>query len=41
MSLVAHVAGVPLEEALLSLSSAGAALLVARSWLAIHWRRRR
>jgi len=40
MNLVAHVAGVPVEEALLSLSSVGGALLVARGWLALHWRRR-
>jgi len=40
MNLLAHVAGVPVEEALLSLSSVGGALLVARGWLALHWRRR-
>jgi hypothetical protein len=40
MTLFAHVAGVPVEEAVLSLSSAGAAVLAARTWLALHWRRR-
>ena len=33
MSVLAHVGGMPLEEALLSLGSAGSSLLVARVWL--------
>jgi hypothetical protein len=39
--VIAHVAGVPLEEALPSVAGAGGALLVARGWLMLHlWRRR-
>ena len=35
--MTAHVAGVPLEEALpLLLGGAGAGLLLARSWIASH-----
>ena len=41
MSLLAHVAGVPVEEALLSLGSVGASLAVARAWLVVHLRRGR
>ena len=33
MTVLAHVGGMPLEEALLSLGSAGSTLLVARVWL--------
>ena len=39
--VIAHVGGVPLEELLPSLAGAGAGLLVARAWLALHLRRRR
>ena len=37
----AHVGGVPLEETLPSITGAGAMLLVARAWLALHLRRQR
>jgi hypothetical protein len=33
MTVLAHVGGMPLEEALLSLGSAGSCLLAARVWL--------
>jgi hypothetical protein len=33
MPVLAHVGGLPLEEALLSLGSAGSCLLVARVWV--------
>jgi hypothetical protein len=36
-----HVAGVPLEEVVPTLAGAGAALAVARAWMALHLRRRR
>ena len=36
--LLAHVAGVPLEELLLPGAGAGAVLLVARVWLSLHVR---
>jgi hypothetical protein len=39
VSVLAHVAGVPVEEALLTLGSTGATLLAARAWLALRWRR--
>jgi hypothetical protein len=39
--MIAHVGGVPLEELLPSLGAATAGLLVARSWMALHLRRRR
>jgi hypothetical protein len=39
--VLAHVAGVPVEELMPSLAGAGGALLVARAWLALHLRRRR
>ena len=39
--MTAHVAGLPLEEALPALAGAGATLVVARAWLALHLRRRR
>jgi len=38
--MMAHVAGVPLEELLPSVGGAGASLLLARAWLAVHLRRR-
>jgi hypothetical protein len=39
--VIAHVGGVPLEEALPSLTGAGASLLLARAWLRLRLRRRR
>ena len=39
--MIAHVAGVPLEEALPSLTGASAVLLLARAWIGLHVRRRR
>jgi len=38
--VIAHVAGVPVEEFLPSAAGAGAGLLIARAWLALHLRRR-
>jgi hypothetical protein len=37
----AHVGGMPLEELLAPAGGAGASLLAARVWLALHLRRRR
>jgi hypothetical protein len=34
----AHVAGVPVEELIPTAAGAGAALLVARTWLSLHLR---
>jgi hypothetical protein len=39
--VLAHLGPVPLEEALPSISGAGAAMLLARAWLMLHLRRRR
>ena len=39
--MIAHVGGVPVEEAIPSVGGAGAALLLARVWLMLHLRRRR
>jgi hypothetical protein len=39
--VIAHVGGVPLEEMLPSVTSAGGALLLARGWLVLHLRCRR
>jgi hypothetical protein len=39
--VIAHVGGVPLEEALPTLAGSGIALLVVRAWLMLHLRRRR
>jgi hypothetical protein len=39
--VIAHVAGVPVEETLPALGGTGAALLLARVWLMLHLRRRR
>ncbi len=36
MTLIAHVAGVPVEELALSAAGAGAALLVARTWVSVR-----
>jgi hypothetical protein len=38
--VIAHVGGVPLEEAVPTLTGSGTALLV-RAWLMLHLRRRR
>jgi hypothetical protein len=38
--MIAHVAGVPVEEALLPLSGAGVWLLLARGWVAARLRQR-
>ena len=38
--MIAHVAGVPLEETLPALAGTSTLLLVARGWLMIHLRRR-
>jgi hypothetical protein len=37
--IVAHVAGVPVEELLPTLAGTGGMLLLARGWLALHLRR--
>jgi hypothetical protein len=39
--IVAHVAGVPVEEILPTLAGTGTGLLVARAWLTVRLRRRR
>ena len=39
--MIAHIAGVPLEELLPAASGAGAGLLAARAWIMLHVRRRR
>jgi hypothetical protein len=39
--VMAHVAGVPLEELLPMTPGAGALLLLARAWLMLHLRHRR
>ena len=39
--IIAHVGGVPVEEALPALAGTGTALLVARAWLTLRLRRRR
>jgi hypothetical protein len=38
--VIAHIGGVPVEEALLSAVGGGAGLLVARGWIMVHLRRR-
>jgi hypothetical protein len=38
--VIAHVGGVPVEEILPSVTGAGAALSLARGWLALRLRRR-
>lgn len=40
MTIFAHIGGVPVEEMIPSAAGAGAALLLARTWLAVHLRRR-
>ena len=40
--MIAHIGGLPVEEAVPSLTGAGAGLaLLARAWVIIHVRRRR
>jgi hypothetical protein len=39
--MIAHVAGVPLEELLPTAAGGAAGLLVARGWIIVHLRRRR
>jgi hypothetical protein len=39
--VIAHVAGVPMEEALLSLAGAGGGLIAARAWIMVRLRRPR
>jgi len=39
VTVIAHVAGVPVEELLAAVAGAGGMLLVARGWLALHLRR--
>jgi TRAP-type C4-dicarboxylate transport system permease large subunit len=41
MIVVAHVAGVPVEELLPTLAGPGGMLLLARAWLWMHLRRRK
>lgn len=41
MTPLAHIAGVPVEECLPFFGPAGATLVVARVWLALHLRRHR
>ena len=38
--MIAHIGGVPLEEALLSGIGGGAGLLIVRGWIMVHLRRR-
>ncbi len=37
--MIAHIGGLPLEEALPSLASAGAGLVLVRTWLHVRLRR--
>jgi hypothetical protein len=39
--VLAHVAGVPVEEMIPSVAGTGAVLLMARAWLELHLRRGR
>ncbi|MGH2744763.1 MAG: hypothetical protein ACRDN8_20230 [Thermoleophilaceae bacterium] len=39
--MIAHIGGVPIEEALPSLTAVGAGLAVARGWIMLRLRRRR
>ena len=39
--MIAHIAGVPLEELIPAAGGAGAGLLAARAWIMVHVRRRR
>ena len=40
MSVIAHVAGIPVEEMVPMAAGAGSALLLARTWLRLRLRRR-
>jgi hypothetical protein len=40
MIVIAHVAGVPVEELLPAVAGTGTVLLAVRGWLALHLRRR-
>jgi hypothetical protein len=37
--VIAHVAGVPVEELIPTLAGTGGALVIARAWLVVHLRR--
>jgi hypothetical protein len=39
--VIAHVGGVPVEELIPTAAGAGTALLLARTWVSLHLRRRR
>jgi hypothetical protein len=39
--VIAHVAGVPVEELIPTVAAAGSMLLLARSWVALRLRRHR
>ena len=39
--MIAHVAGVPLEELLPAAAGGSGSLLLARAWLSVHLRRRK
>ncbi|MEN3280001.1 MAG: hypothetical protein V7607_1141 [Solirubrobacteraceae bacterium] len=39
--MIAHVAGVPVEETLPALAGTGTALLIARAWVMLRVRRRK
>jgi hypothetical protein len=39
--MIAHIAGVPVEELLVSVPSAGAGLMLAGAWIMLRLRRRR
>jgi hypothetical protein len=39
--VIAHVGPLPLEEILPSVTAAGAGLVLARTWIVLHVRRRR
>jgi hypothetical protein len=39
--MIAHIAGVPVEELLPAVGGIGTMMLAARAWLALHLRRRR
>jgi hypothetical protein len=41
VTVIAHVAGVPVEELTATVAGAGSALLVARTWLSLRLRPRR
>jgi hypothetical protein len=41
VTVLAHVAGVPVEELIPTVAGAGSVLLLARAWLELHLRRHR